>query len=198
LIFCADGICWLLDENQPNREGDRPYAAHQYEGFRLDGFHGAPWEEGGRLYLMSGRTKMRWTLGGGEVYFDGSEEEPRAISAFWETPYFFGSDFKRKKIFMRLGVMLEQAGFDTSVQVEGKKNDEPWKVLWGYDGRLCSFAYGRVDYRLFTFAGKAGLPIQSRKIKIKKAQRFKLRFSNNFLKQTMILREFSLDYVQED
>jgi hypothetical protein len=55
-----------------------------------------------------------------------------------------------------------------------------------------------VDYRLFTFAGKAGLPIQSRKIKIKKAQRFKLRFSNNFLKQTMILREFSLDYVQED
>lgn len=213
MIRCAGGVWWLLDENQPNNEGDKPYSSHQYEGFRLTGMEAdAAWAEGDTLKLIKGTAQCQWMDGSlPEHYHDNytdADANEKAITAWWETPYIYGSSFYRKKIFMKLGLLLGQLSYvddngvasiaDTAVLVEGKKNEEAWKVLWPYDGTLCSFDYGNIDYRLFTYASDPGCPDISRKIKIKKAQRFKLRFTNDFINQPFILREFGLDYVQED
>lgn len=203
MIRCKDGIWWLLDENQPNSEGDKPYSSHQYEGWRLSGMPAdTAWAEGSVLHIVYGGVECVWKDGtGADHYQDRYTADlsgAQAISAFWETPWLYGSDFYRNKIFMKLGLLLESAVCDSSVLVEGRKNDEDWKTLWDYDGTLCSFNYGNIDYRLFTYAGEAGCPDLSKKIKIKKAKRLKLRFSNDFIDQALILRQFGLDYVQED
>ncbi len=198
LVFCEGGICWLLDENQPNKEGDRPYSSHQYECYRMDGFDAeCVFEENGALKLVRGTKVYRWTDGSLlSHYHDGADQ---AINARWETPWLYCSDFKKKKIFMKLGVLLGTLdGADSAIRVEGKKNDEEWKMLWDYDGTLCSFSFDKINFQFFTFAGAPETPIISRKIKIKKALRFKLRFANDIYDQTLILRECSLDYVQED
>lgn len=203
MIRCADGIWWLLDENQPNGEGNKPYSSHQYEGWRLSGMPAdTAWAEGSVLHLLKGNVECIWTDGSGADHYrdsytrDGSDAT--AIVAFWETPWIYGRDFYRNKIFMRLGVLLESVkDVNSAVKVEGRKNEEDWKLLWDYDGSLCTFNYGTIDYRLFTYAGEPSCPDLSKKIKIKKAKRFKLRFSNDFIDQALILRQFGLDYVQE-
>lgn len=198
LVFCDGGICWLFDENQPNTEGDKPYASHQYEGFRMDGFAcDHAYTENGVLKLVRGKEIHQWMDGSaGTHYHDGTDQ---AIIAWWETPWLLGNTFYRRKIFMKLGVFLGKIdGANTSIKVEGKKNNEDWKLLWGYDGTLCTFNYGTLDYRLFTYQRIAGCANIVRKIKIKKALKFKLRFTNEFFDQPFILREFGLDFVQED
>ncbi|MBQ8893999.1 MAG: hypothetical protein IJ043_06270 [Clostridia bacterium] len=203
LVQCAGGVFWLLDENQPNNEGDKPYASHQYEGFRLSWEPcEAVWAEEDVLKLIHGTNLCRWTLGGGEVFHDNfypEEANETAISAFWETPWLYGNVFYKNKIFMKLGVLIgEVENADTSVMVDGRKNAEPWENLWEYDGTLCVLHYGRIDYRLFTYSTEPGCPVIARKIKIKKAKRVKLRFSNNLIDQPFILQGFGMDYVQED
>ncbi len=212
MIRCAGGVWWLLDENQPNSEGDKPYSSHQYEGYRLTGMPAdAAWVVDDQLMLIKGNAQYCWTDGtSGDHYYDEYDGVVAAINAWWETPWLYGSNFYRNKIFTKLGLLLDRISFvsgnttliaDSAVKVEGRKNDETddeWKVLIDYDGTLCSFNYGNLDYRLFTYEGAPGLPMIVRKIKIKKAKRFKLRFSNDFIDQTFILRQFGLDYVQED
>ena len=200
MIRCANGVWWLLDENQPNSEGDKPYASHQYEGWRLTGMPcDSAFAENGRLYIVKDGIVYRWTDGTQASHFhDEYDGNKTAISAWWEIPWIFGSTIYKNKIFQRLGILLGQiAGADTSVKIEGKKNDEEWSTLWDYDGSLCTFGYDKMDYSLFTYSGKAGNPNQSRKIKIKKAKQFKLRFINDYMDQPLILREYGLDYVQE-
>ena len=204
MVRCKSGVWWLLDENQPNKEGDQPFSNHQYEGFRLTGMPAdVAWAEGETLKLISDNTQCKWMDGSSADHYRDQYGEDvsteKAISAWWETPWLYGNTFYRKKIFMKLGVLLgEFFGADTSVKVEGRKNEEDWKLLWDYDGTHCTFNYGNVDYRLFTYALTVGCPDIARKIKIKKAMRFKLRFTNDFINQSFILREFGLDYVQED
>ncbi len=200
MIRCANGVWWLLDENQPNSEGDKPYASHQYEGWRLTGMPcDSAFAENGTLYLIKDGIAYRWTDGTQASHFhDEYDGNNTAISAWWEIPWIFGSTIYKNKIFQRLGILLGQiAGADTSVKIEGKKNDEEWSILWHYDRSLCTFGYDKIDYSLFTYSGKPGNPNQSRKIKIKKAKQFKLRFINDYMDQPLILREYGLDYVQE-
>ncbi|MBR6794420.1 MAG: hypothetical protein IKM48_08720 [Clostridia bacterium] len=203
MIRCEGGVWWLLDENQPNGEGNKPYSSHQYEGWRLSGMPAdTAWAEGSVLHLLKGNVECIWTDGSGADHYRDSYTrdggDAKAIAAYWETPWIYGRDFYRNKIFMRLGVLLESVkDVNSAVKVEGRKNEEDWKLLWDYDGSLCTFNYGTIDYRLFTYAGEPSCPDLSKKIKIKKAKRFKLRFSNDFIDQALILRQFGLDYVQE-
>ena len=204
MIRCTGGVWWLLDENQPNSEGDKPYASHQYEGWRLTGMYcESAFAEDGVLYLVKDGVVYRWTDGTKAEHFhdeypNESGDTETAITAWWEIPWIYGSPFYKNKIFMKLGVLLGQLdGADTSVKIEGKKNDEDWTTLWEYDGSLCTFGYDKLDYSLFTYSGKAGNPNRARKIKIKKAKQFKLRFENSYKNQPLILRGYGLDYVQE-
>lgn len=216
LIQCKNGVCWVLDEDQPNNEGNKPYSSHQYEGYRLTGMYmDYGWAEKGVLKLVYGQAQFYWSDGStGDQYHNeyGGAGTETAIKAWWETPWIYGTTFYRKKIFMKLGMLLDiptwretasdgsvrVATADTSILVEGKKNDEDWKILWNYDGTLCSFDYDNIDYRLFTYSEKPGVPDITRKIKIKKAMCLKLRFTNDFVNQAFILRGYGLDYVQED
>ncbi len=197
LIFCADGICWLLDENQPNSEGDKPYAAHQYEGYRMDGFWAdAYFIENDSLKLIRGGDVYQWMGGEDASHYHDGEETP--INAWWETPWIYGSTFHKNKIFMQLGILLGMiTDVNSGATVEFRKDNEEWKPLIGCDSSLCRFNYKTVDYRLFTYQTVQKCPDMQRKIKIKKAKRIKLRFSNDFRDQPFILRGFGLDYVQE-
>lgn len=127
----------------------------------------------------------------------GDETTRKEINAFWETPWIYGSNFYRKKRFSRLALLLGEADLgDYQFKVEGKKNDETdWSTIWDYDGTFCTFNYGHVNYGLFTYRTTHACPDLVRKIKIKKALRFKLRFSNDKINQSFVLREFGLDYV---
>lgn len=198
LIFCADGICWLLDENQPNKDGDKPYSAHQYEGFRMDGFDADFTYIGeDELRLVRGSKIYRWTDGSNEGdYHDG---EDREIEAYWETPWIYCSNFHKNKIFQRIAVLLgELQEANLGIKIEAKKNGEDWKVLFDYDPTFYTFGFNRVDFRGMTFRTTRPEPIFNRKIKIKKAKRIKLRFTNKLYDQPFILRSLGLDYVQED
>lgn len=206
LIFCAGGICWLLDENQPNKDGNKPYAAHQYEGYRMDGFAAdAVFIEDDALKLIRGGEIFQWTDGSLPRHYHDGKDTP--IKAFWETPWIYGSNFYKNKIFMRLGVLLgeltdittgQTVETNTGILVEGKKNDEDWKVFMNEEIVSRTFSFDRIDFRYLTFRGVAEMPAMTRKIKVKKAKRFKLRFSNNTVDQPFILREYGIDYVQED
>ena len=203
LVFCESGICWLFDENQPNTEGDKPYAAHQYEGYRMDGFDAdfAFIDEDGQLMMVKNNRHLKWTDGTKKEHYKdvNSTGEGTAIKAFWETPWILGTKFYLRKNFRRLGLLPDLlAGVDSVVRVEGKKNQEDWKILFDYDGALCSFDYDDIDYQFFTYAtAPKNLDIK-RKIRIKKATRFKLRFSNDLINKTLILNQWGLDYVQEE
>ncbi len=202
MIRCKNGIWWLLDENQPNSEGNKPYSSHQYEGFRLSGMdaHFA-WSDGKKLVISHGSQICTWESDATDHYYDdytGKETDRTAINAYWETPWIYGNVFYKKKIFRRLGLLLEIADCNSAVKVEGKKNEKDWETLWDYDGTLCTFDYGNIDYRLFTYFGVKGCPDIQRKIRVKKALRVKFRFSNDFINQTLILRQFGLEYEQEE
>lgn len=197
LVFCAGGYCWLLDENQPSSAGDQPYSSHQYEGFRMDGFSfDAFYVEDGVLKMIDTNNQIYYWTDGNEAT-DYSDYPDKPIHAFWETPWIYGSNFYRKKRFSRLALLLGEANLgDYQFKVEGKKNDETeWSTIWDYDGTFCTFDYGRVNYGLFTYRTTHACPDIVRKIKIKKALRFKLRFSNDKINQSFVLREFGLDYV---
>lgn len=204
MIRCAGGVWWLLDENQPSGGGNRPYASHQYEGWRLTGMEAdAAWVDGESLKIAKGTVICGWKKGTtAEEFHDqyGADVSTgMAITAWWETPYIYGSQFYKNKIFLRLGVLLGSIdGTNTAILVEGKKNAEDWKTLWVYDGKMSAFNYANMDYRLFTYLSDPGNPNLSGKIRIKKANRFKLRFSNDLYDQPFILREFGLDYVEEE
>ena len=215
LIFCKDDICWLLDENQPNTEGDKPYSAHQYEGYRMSGFGAscAYQSSDGRLIFAREGGLYEWKSGESADHYqdivmegasgteDGRYKTTKAINAYWETPWITGTKFYLRKTFRRLGILLDPIkGIDMAIQVEGKKNDEDWKVLLNYDGRLCTLKndYSLIDYRFFSYSTEQGDPTIKKKIRIKKAVRFKLRFTNKIINQTLILNQCGLDYVQED
>ncbi len=214
MVRCKDGVWWLLDENQPNAEGDKPYSSHQYEGWRLTGMPAdAAWEKDGTLWLLSGSAVCKWTDGSQKDHYcdnyTGEKSGERAIVAYWDTPWIYGSAFHLDKNFIKMGILLGEISvkdgygivpIDSAVRIEMRKNDEDekdWKILWDYNGVLCTFDYGRIDYRLFTYSGKPGCPDLEGKIKIKKAKRVKFRFSNDFINQGLILRRFCLNYVQE-
>lgn len=197
LIICADGYCWLLDENQPSNAGDQPYSSHQYEGFRMSGFSfDAFYVEDSQLKMVGDFRQILYWTDGAEAT-DYSDNGPKAIPAFWETPWIYGSNFYRKKRFSRLALLLGEANLgDYQIKVEGKKNDETeWSTIWDYDGTFCTFDYDRLNYGLFTYRTIHACPDIVRKIKIKKALRFKLKFSNDMINQSFVLREFGLDYV---
>ena len=132
-----------------------------------------------------------------KLFNDNGETESYPIKSFWETPDIYGIDFYKDKTFSKIGLMIDYTKeMTTAVKIEYRVNNGEWKMLKDYDGTFYIFNFKNINFQTFSFRTELKKIALSKKIKIKKAQSVRFRFSNDIINMPMGLSEFGIDYVQ--
>jgi hypothetical protein len=212
VINNGEGRLYLLDGKQFSKEQSEPFSYRQFEGFIWeDILANYIWYFKGKLYFIGEQNavyEMDFKAKDIESFNDqnikpNGDIESVPIKAYWETPYIYGQDFYKTKVFTHFALLLKRAfnenGYSlvTGVRVMYKKGNKPWKVLKDYDLSMSYFSFLNFDFANFTFKTSISSFTVSKKIKIKKEDCIKFRFENSKLNQPFYLQEFGLEYVQK-
>jgi hypothetical protein len=198
------GRAYVLDGKQISRSSERPFSYRQYESYYFAGCENRfAWRHGNELFLLLnkklGRLSFTSTVNGD--YIDEWNNGLTAVSAFWETPNIYGTEYYNRKSFAKLGLLLRRVvnendgrEINTAVRVWYKRNNEPWKLLKNYNGDLCVFRYDYINFGLFTYRPTGKLYTIFKKIKLKKTYSLKLRFENDVAGMPLFLQAYGLEY----
>ena len=213
VIKGGGGRLYLLDGKQFSKAQAEPFSYRQFEGYIWQiGEADFIWSSGGSLYFLAKAGGVIYSIDFGpaeqgdfsdEVVSATGESSFVPIKAYWETPYIYGQDFYKTKVFTHFALLLkrewDENGYNlaTGVKVMYKKGNKPWKVLKDYDLSMSYFSFLNFDFANFTFKTSISSFTVSKKIKIKKEDCIKFRFENSKLNQPFYLQEFGLEYVQK-
>lgn len=186
---------YILDGLQPMRtDKSEPYSTRQYAGFYCEMKDiNCMWERENRLYFGTANGKVC------RFYNDkksqGSyNDEGHAISCQWETPDIDGQLFYKNKS-LRYIALRAGAAIATSVEIWGMDRGI-WKFIKRDDtfGRYLSFE--DIDFSKFTFSCDQTEQLARAKVRIKKVDKYRLRFINNELNEPFVIYNIANEYVE--
>lgn len=199
-ILCVNKVCYVLDGLQPIRtDKSMPYATRQYVGYYWTNINAnCMFEMDGNLCFGSadGNIYMFYVnKDKPESYSDATQDGERIpISCKWETADITERLFyKYKKYrYLALKCMPSKA---SSVTIESQRNGL-WETTKEDITSLRFFDFGSLDFSRFSFDSDATAKIISAKVRLRKIDKARFRFTNSKLNESLGLENFAVEYTQ--
>lgn len=193
--LCVNGNCYILDGLQSvMTDKAMPYATRQYCGFyRANVPARIMWVEDKELWFGTpdGRVCKFYT----EKYAQHSYNDDGApIVAVWETPDFDGKLFYKNKTLRYLAVRTETA-IATSLKVYAMERGL-WSLVKDDETFARFLRFSELTFSKFSFSCDETQRISRTKMRIKKVDKFRLRFENDRVDEPFGLFDFALEYVE--
>lgn len=215
-VLCVNNRFYILDGLQPIRSDNAsPYALRQYASFyfelgglRKGEYVSCIWNMYGYFYF--GTTD-------GDIYrFYKNEKDPASyvdgtdpIPAWWTTPDIAGKLFYKNKTF-RYVALTVMPSKDSSIKIEAEKHgvweevkdDHVSIKVFSFIGLTFKKKVGYSStppnerYPVFSFLCDDSQKVIPTKIRIKKVDKLRFKFSNDITKEPMGLNNFALEYTQ--
>lgn len=194
-ILCINDECYILDGLQATQtdRGD-PYSTRQYAGFyRTNVPANIMWEKDGALWFgtNNGRIcKFATDPESPNSYADDNEK----IECIWETPDIDGELFYKNKTLRYLAVRIE-AAIASSIKIYAKERVE-WYLLKEDDTSARYFSFALLIFSKLTFSCDRSQRIYRTKTRIKKVDKYRLRFVNDALNEPFSLYNIAMEYIE--
>jgi hypothetical protein len=193
--LCINNVAYILDGLQPlpTSEG-MPYATRQYVGFYRTNLPATcMWQDDGDLYFGTSDGRIC------EFYSDPDSllsysDNGSPIEAIWETPDLDGNLFYKNKTFRYMAVRLKTA-ITTSIKISVMKNGI-WNLMKEESNVAKYFTFAGIDFSNFTFSCDDTQKLATSKMRIKKVDKTRFRFSNDKLQEPFGLYDIALEYVE--
>jgi hypothetical protein len=186
---------YVLDGLQPIRtDKSEPYSTRQYVGFYCDNLpiH-YMWERENRLFFGTQSGKVcRFFKDKEDLYSYNDEGE--AIHCQWETPDIDGQLFYKNKSLRYIAVRVG-AAIATSLEV-WVMDRGIWKFVKKDTsfGRYLSFQY--LQFSKVAFSGNKTQKVSRTKVRVKRVDKYRLRFINNELNEPFSLYNIANEYTE--
>ena len=176
--LCLNGVAYILDGLQQMRtDASEPYSTRQYAGFYRTNIPARViWEDDNALYFgtKDGDVCAFYTdIFAAESYRDNGVP----VEAYFETPEVFGNYFYKNKTFRYIALKILDV-VNTSVKIEANKNGI-WQTIKEVDIKVENMRFSQITFSDFNFLPYQAHKIIAAKLRLKKLDRTKFRFSNS-------------------
>lgn len=193
--LCVNDRCYILDGLQAvQTDKSMPYATRQYCGFyRTNVPANVMWVYDNKLWFGTRDGRIcRFHTDKGSVTSYNDNGLP--ISACWETPDIDGNLFYKNKSVRYLAVRLESA-IATSIKIWAMERGL-WNFVTSDDAAGRFFTYKNFTYSKFTYACDRTQKITKTKLRIKKVDKFRLKFENDKTNEPFGLYDVAIEFVE--
>lgn len=193
--LCVNDRCYILDGLQAvQTDKSMPYATRQYCGFyRTNVPANVMWVYDNKLWFGTRDGRIcRFHTDKGSVTSYNDNGQP--ISACWETPDIDGNLFYKNKSVRYLAVRLESA-IATSIKIWAMERGL-WNFVTSDDAAGRFFTYKNFTYSKFTYACDRTQKITKTKLRIKKVDKFRLKFENDKTNEPFGLYDVAIEFVE--
>lgn len=193
--LCVNGKCYILDGLQPvQTDRNAPYSTRQYCAFyRTNVPANIMWVKDNMLWFGTndGRICRFFT---DKAALESYNDDGEAIECCWETPDIDGNLFYKNKTLKYLALRIESA-IATSVSIYAM-NRGLWEFIKTDDTTARYLKFSSLVFSKFTFSSDQTQKIIRTKLRIKKVDKFRLRFVNNALNEPFGLYDIGLEFVE--
>lgn len=193
--LCVNDVCYILDGLQAQMtDKSMPYSTRQYAGFyRTNVPANIMWVKDNRLWFGTRDGKVCRFFNEPDRlknYNDNGE----AIEAIWETPDLDGQLFFKNKTLRYLALRVESA-IATSVKIYAM-NRGLWEFVKEDNTFSRYFSYANFMYSKMSYSADATQKISRTKMRIKKVDKFRLKFVNDKLNEPLGIYDIGLEMVE--
>ena len=193
--LCLNNVAYILDGLQPTvTDKAAPYSTRQYAGFyRTNVPANVMWVFQNELYFGTTDGKVckfhtdKYAL---TSYNDNGEP----IEAIWETPDIDGELFYKNKSLRYLAIRVD-AAVKTSLAVWAMDRGV-WNFIKEDDSFSSYLSFNQLSFSAFTFSCDRTQKISRTKMRIKKVDKFRLRFINNKLNEPFTIYNIAFEYIE--
>lgn len=186
---------YILDGLQPIRtDKSEPYATRQYVGFYCENLpiH-YMWEKENRLFFGTQDGKIC------RFYKDKEDQESynddgEAIECQWETPDIDGQLFYKNKSLRYIAIRVGSA-IATSVEI-WVMDRGIWKFIKKDNSFGRYFSFQHLIFSKVAFTGNKTQKISRTKVRLKRVDKYRLRFVNNELNEPFALYNIANEYTE--
>ena len=193
--LCVNDVCYILDGLQPvHTDKSMPYATRQYCGFyRTNVPANIMWVKDNMLWFGTRDGKICRFFTDKEAQASYSDNgEP--ITAIWETPDIDGNLFYKNKSLKYLAIRIE-AAVSTSIKIFDM-NRGLWEFVKEDNTTARYLDFSQLDFSKMTFSSDTTQKIIRTKMRIKKVDKFRLKFINEALNEPFGLYDIGLEFVE--
>lgn len=186
---------YILDGLQPIRtDKSEPYATRQYVGFYCENLPiNYMWEKENRLFFGTQDGKIC------RFYKDKESQESynddgKAIECRWETPDIDGQLFYKNKSLRYIAIRVGSA-IATSVEI-WVMDRGIWKFIKKDNSFGRYFSFQHLIFSKVAFTGNKTQKISRTKVRLKRVDKYRLRFVNNELNEPFSLYNIANEYTE--
>lgn len=194
-MLCVNGVVYILDGLQSMvTDKSMPYATRQYAGFyRTNVPANIMWVKDGELWFGSstGNVCKFYTDVNAQASYEDNGEP---IEAIWETPDIDGQLFYKNKTLRYLAVRVGTA-VHTSIKLFAMEHGL-WNLIKHDEIFARYFSYSQLTYSKFTYSNDKTQRISRTKVRIKKVDKFRLKFVNDALDEPFSLYNVAMEYIE--
>ncbi len=194
-ILCVNDHLYILDGLQPmHTDRSKPYATRQYAGFYFTNVPASCFfEVNSELYFGSANGGIyKWATD--EKLLASYNDDGEPITAIWETADISEKLFYKKKTYRYLAVRC-MPEISSSIDVFAQKQGI-WEHIKEDNQTLKYFSYRYLSYSKLTYSTNRTQRVTATKIRLKKLDHVRFRFTNCKLNEPLGINDFSVEYNQ--
>lgn len=193
--LCVNDVCYILDGLQAvMTDKSMPYSTRQYCGFyRTNVPANTMWVKDNVLWFGTNDGRVcRFHTDKYALKSYNDDGEP--IECIWETPDIDGQLFFKNKTLRYLAIRVESA-IATSVKIFAMN-----RGIWEFVKEDTTFSrylsYANLSYSKFSYSCDQTQKISRTKLRIKKVDKFRLKFVNDALNEPFGLYDVGLEFIE--
>lgn len=193
--LCVNGVCYILDGIQAvMTDKSMPYSTRQYCAFyRTNVPANTMWVKDNQLWFGTNDGRVcRFFKDTNQITNYSDDGQP--IEAVWETPDIDGQLFFKNKTLKYLAIRLDSA-VATSLKLYGMERGL-WDLIKYDEAFARALKFSQVTFSKFSFSCDLTQKISRTKMRIKKVDKFRLRFVNDALNEPFSLYDFAFEYLE--
>jgi len=193
--LCVNNVCYILDGLQAvMTDKSMPYSTRQYCGFyRTNVPANIMWVKDNQLWFGTNDGRIcRFHTDKTSLLSYNDDGQP--IECIWETPDLDGQLFFKNKTLRYLALRVESA-IATSVSIYAM-NHGIWEFIKEDNTFSRYFSYKNLMYSKFSYSCDATQKISRTKMRIKKVDKFRLKFVNDKVNEPFGLYDIGLEMVE--
>lgn len=193
--LCINGVCYILDGLQAvMTDKSMPYSTRQYCGFyRTNVPANTMWVKDNQLWF--GTNDGRICRFHKDTSLQNSyNDDGEPIEAIWETPDIDGRLFYKNKTLKYLAIRLDSA-VATSLKLFAMERGL-WSLIKEDDTFARTLKFSQLTFSKFSFSCDLTQKISRTKMRIKKVDKFRLRFVNDKKDEPFSLYDFALEFIE--
>lgn len=194
-VLCVNDHAYVLDGLQPiHTDKSRPYATRQYAGFYFTNIPATCFFEYKDELYFGTKTGKIYKFYTDPQALESYSDDGEPITCVWETADISEKKFYKNKTYRYIALRCMPAIY-SSVHVEAQKNGI-WQEVKSDEITLKYLSFANVTFSKFTFSCNTTQRVTSSKMRTKKVDHIRFRFSNSVKDEPLGINNFACEFTQ--